>query len=419
MNEIAACVGWDWAEQEHVVSLREAGSTTIETARLKGSAEALHEWANQMLARFGGRAVVIAIDAGRGAVIAAFMGYPHLVLYPINPKAAASLRVALYPSGQKDDPIDSEMLLEMVEKHRDRVRPLNPADPLSRELGLLSEQRRKLDGDRRRAVNRLRDVLKSYYPQAVQLLEDLSTPMACAFLQKWPSLERLQRAREETIVSFFRKHGSRSARKIDARLEIIRSAVPLTQDRALVRAGQATVLASVRVIGSFLDAIASLEAELQEAYMAHPDHDLIDSFPGLGAMLGPRVAAVLGVDRSRYESADSLQCLSGVAPVTRRTGGRNGKATVHRRVRRPVFMHQTFVEWAGCSIAHSPWARAFYQMKRERNPQMRHWAILRELAYKWLRILFQCWQRREPYVEARHAEELVRRGSPVGARLAA
>lgn len=419
MSEVAACVGWDWAEREHVVSLREAGSTGIETRRLEGSAEALHEWANQMLARFAGRTVVIAIDAGRGAVIAAFMGYPHIVMYPINPKAAASLRVALYPSGQKDDPIDSEMLLEMVEKHRDRVRPLNPADPLSRELGLLSEQRRKLDGDRRRAVNRLRDILKSYYPQAVQLLEDLSTPMACAFLQKWPSLAKLQRAREETIVSFFRKHGSRSSAKIERRLEIIRSAVPLTQDRALQSAGERNVCALVPVIRVYLTAIASLESAIAEAYAAHPDHDLIESFPGLGAVLGPRVIAVLGTDRTRYEAAESLQRLSGVAPVTRRTGGRNGTVAVYRRVRRPKFMHQTFVEWAGCSIKHCAWAGAFYQMKREQNPQMGHWAILRELAYKWLRILFQCWQRREPYAEARHVGDLVRRGSPVAARLAA
>jgi hypothetical protein len=419
MSEVAACVGWDWAEKEHVVSLRESGSTAIETRRLKGSAEALHEWANQTLERFGGRTVVVAIDAGRGAVIAAFMGYPHIVLYPINPKAAASLRVALYPSGQKDDPIDSEMLLEMIEKHRDRVRPLNPADPLSRELGLLSEQRRKLDGDCRRTVNRLRDVLKSYYPQAVELLGDLSTPMACAFLEKWPSLASLQRARKETIASFFRKHGSRSSEKIEHRLALIRSAVPLTKDRALLNAGEQIVCALVAVIKTYLPVIADLESAIAEAYAAHADHDLIDSFPGLGPALGPRVIAVLGVDRSRYESAAALQRLSGAAPVTRRTGGRNGKAVVHRRLRRPKFMHQTFVEWAGCSLQHSAWARAFYDMKREQNPQMGHWAALRELAYKWLRILFQCWQRSEPYAEARHVAELVRRGSSVAARLAA
>ena len=419
MSEVAACVGWDWAEREHVVSVREAGGCGIETRRMRGSAEALHEWANEMLGRFEGRTVLVAIDAGRCAVIAAFLGYPHIVLYPINPKAAANLRTALYPSGQKDDPIDSEMLLEMVEKHRDRIRPLNPADPLSRELGLLSEQRRKLDNDRKRTVNRLRDTLKSYFPQAAQLLGDLSTPMACAFLEKWPSLEALQRSRDETIVAFFRHHGSRSSAKIQERLAIIRSAVPLTSDRALLAAGVSNVRALVGVIRAYLDAIADLEATISEAYLAHPDHALIDSFPGLGPVLGPRVVAILGTDRTRYDSAESLQRLSGVAPVTRRTGGRKGLATVHRRLRRPKFMHQTLVEWAGCSIAHSAWARAFYQLKRAQNPQMTHYAILRELAYKWVRILFQCWQQDQKYDEALHQAELARRGSPIAARLAA
>jgi transposase len=419
MEQIAAFVGWDWAEREHVVSVREAGHRGIETTRLNGSAETLHGWANQMLARFQGRTVAIAIDAGRGAVIAAFMGYPHIVIYPINPHAAASLRVALFPSGPKDDPLDSEMLLEMVEKHGDRLRPLNPADPVSRELGLLSEQRRKLTGDRQRTENRLRDTLKGYYPQAVQLLGDLSTPMACAFLRQWPSLEALQRVRAATLVAFFHKHGSRSSAKIEERLAIIGSAVPLTQDRALVRAGMQIVSALVPVLRGYLGAIDALEKAIDATYATHPDHDLIDSFPGLGKILGPRVSAILGTDRRRHDSAESLQRLTGVAPVTRRTGGRKGLALVYRRVRRPKFMHQTLVEWAGCSLEHSAWAKAFYELKREQNPQMSHWAALRALAYKWVRILFECWQKGTHYDETLHQTELVRRGSPVAAKLAA
>ncbi len=418
MEQCAAYVGWDWADREHVLSLRESGSGKIECSRVGGGSEHLHAWAGEMLRRFGGREVAIAIDAGRGAVISAFMGYPHLVMYPVNPKAASSLREALYPSGKKDDPVDSEMLLEMIEKHGDKIRPLNPADARSRELGMLSEERRKFDNDRKRMVNRLRDALKSFYPLVIELFDDLSTPMVCAFITRWPSLQSLQRARETTLVNFFQAHRSRSREKIAQRVALIRQAIPLTSDEALIRSGIERVQAQVMLIGSYLEAIEGLDQAIREGYLAHPEHDLIDSFPGLGAVLGPRVVAVLGSDRTRWESAESLQKMSGVAPVTSRTGGSLGSISVHRRIRRPKFMHQTFVEWAGCSIAFSPWARAFYEMKKEQNPKLRRYVILRALAFKWQRVLFRCWMDGKPYDAAAYERGLVRRGSPLASRLA-
>lgn len=417
MEAFAACVGWDWADDEHVLSLRESGTSKIELRRLGGAPDDLHGWAAEMLGRFAGERIAIAVDAGRGAVISAFINYPHLALYPINPKAAASARDAFYPSGKKDDPVDSEVLLEMIEKHRDRIRPLNPADPLTRQLGILSEHRRKLDDSRKREVNRLRAALKSYYPQALELLDDLSTPMACAFLAKWPSLAHLQRAKDTTIVSFFHEHRSRSKERIEKRIALIRSAVALTTDIALVHTGIVRVTSLACIIRAYLDQIVAVEQEIATMYAEHPEHDLINSFAGLGPVLGPRLVAILGTDRTRFESAESLQQFTGVAPITVQTGGKRGPKSVHRRVRRPRFIHQTLIEWAGCSLVSSGWAKAFYDIKREEHPKASHWSILRRLAYKWLRVLFRCWIENTPYDEGKYQQELIRRGSPIAKRL--
>lgn len=416
MEDLVACVGWDWADKEHVLSLRETGGSRIQLRRLGGRPDDLHGWAAEMLSRFGGRKIAIAIDAGRGAVISAFINYPHLMLYPINPKAAANLREAFHPSGKKDDPVDSEVLLEIVEKHRDRIRPLNPADPLTRQLGILSEHRRKLDDSRKREVNRLRSALKTYYPQVLELFDELSTPMVCDFLAKWPSLIQLQRAKDSTITTFFREHRSRSSELIEKRIALIRSAVTLTSDTALVESGVLRVISLAAVIRTYIEQIERLEARIGTLYAQHPDHDLIDSFAGLGPILGPRVVAILGTDRARFESPESLQQFSGVAPVTHQTGGQRGPKNVQRRIRRPRFIHQTLIEWAGHSINSSGWARAFYDMKREQYPQASHWSILRRLAYKWVRVLHHCWLTNTPYDEAHYQQELVRRGSPIASR---
>ena len=106
-----------------------------------------------------------------------------------------------------------------------------------------------------------------------------------------------------------------------------------------------------------------------------------------------------------------MQRFSGIAPVTRQSGR---KRHVHRRFASctcPHFEHQTFVEWAGQTITKSSWARAYYRQQKARK--VGHWAIVRSLAYKWIRILHRCWINRETYDEARYLRALERAGSPL------
>jgi len=99
---------------------------------------------------------------------------------------------------------------------------------------------------------------------------------------------------------------------------------------------------------------------------------------------------------------------SGIAPVLKRS---DQSTTVHRRFARPLFLHQSFIEYANESIRHSLWARAFYQMQKARKKS--HWVIIRALAYKWIRILYRCWQERTAYDELRYLKSLQKTRSPL------
>lgn len=415
MSRYAAYVGWDWAEQEHELRMRAADSEVVEQRKLASTPAALHGWAAEMRERFEGRPVAVCIETSRGAVIWALMGYEHIVLYPVNPKSAASFRETFYPSGKKDDPVDAAMLLELVDKHADKLRPLNPADAATRSLGILSEHRRKLVHELVRETNRLRTNLKGYFPQALELVGELDTPMSCAFLKRWASVNELRAARPKTLEAFYREHGSRSSNRIEQRIESVRSLVALSEDRAVVDSGVIVTRSLVMVIEALTKAIAQIESPLAALYAGHAEHDLIDSFPGLGMVLGSRVIALLGSDRARFASDEELQRLSGIAPVTKRSGGTHGQIIVQRRLKRSKFLHQTIVEWAGQSIARSVWARAFYDLNKAQGK--RHWVILRSLGYKWVRILFRCWKERCPYDEQKHIEQLSLRGSGIAAHL--
>src|SRR5713226_9805711 len=233
-QEIAVYIGVDWGDERHSVHLQVEGGSTIEHFELEQKPDVLHDWVAQLRQRAGGRKVAIAIEQRKGAVIHALLMYDFLVLYPINPKALARYRQAFRTSGAKDDPADSELLLDLLSKHRDKLRAWIPDTVQVRKLQLLCEQRRKMVNQRVALTNRLTSLLKQYFPQALDWVGDLASLQGCDFLTQWPTLAAVQRARATTLRQFYRAHNCRKTDVIEARLAAIASARPLTTDTAVV-----------------------------------------------------------------------------------------------------------------------------------------------------------------------------------------
>src|SRR5215472_10419495 len=135
--------------------------------------------------------------------------------------------------------------------------------------------------------------------------------------------------------------------------------------------------------------------KIDELARAHPDNALMNSFPGAGSALAPRLMAAMGSQRERCQTAQEIQCYSGIAPVVASSGQQRW---VHWRWACPKFLRQTFHEWALHSLAYSPWARKYYEHQRAKGK--RHNTAIRALAFKWIRVLFRCWKERKPYDEA-------------------
>ena len=147
-TEFAAYIGIDWADQKHDICLQEAGSNQIESLQLDHKPDSISNWVSQLRQRFQGKPIAIALEQKRGGLLYLLMHYEFIVLYPVNPRALSSYREAFATSGAKDDPVDAGLLQEMVRLHRDKLRPWTPDDPLTRELSLLVEYRRRLIDDR-------------------------------------------------------------------------------------------------------------------------------------------------------------------------------------------------------------------------------------------------------------------------------
>ena len=405
-EEFAAYIGIDWADQTHFLSLCEADSQKVERYKLDHKPEALVQWISELQQRFPGRRVALALEQSRGALVYALMKYEFLVLYPVNPKALAKFREAFYVSGAKDDPIDSDLLLEMVTKHRDRLRAWQPDDELTRTITLLVEHRRELVNTQTRLTNRVTDLLKLYFRQALDWAGDLATVQACDFLERWPTLAKVQQATTTELLQFYRVHGCRRAALIEQRLRQIETAHPLTTDGAVITASVAMVQASIGQLRPLMLSIKQMDKQIADLFATHEDHELFSSFPGAGAVFAPRLLSAVGANRNRFTAAEEIQQLSGIAPVIERSGK---TCFVHRRFACPKFLRQSFHEYAGQSIRSSPWARAHYDLQRQRGKG--HHAAVRSLAFRWIRIIFRCWQDRVPYSEETYQQALRRRGS--------
>ena len=127
----------------------------------------------------------MAIEGTRGAIFPVLLDRPWLHLWAGHPATSARYRAAFTPSGAKDDGPDAQVLLELLQRHRDKLTPLSLADAATCQLAGLCEARRDLVDRRTQLLNQLTACLKKYYPQALSLVgENLASSLALDFLGK-------------------------------------------------------------------------------------------------------------------------------------------------------------------------------------------------------------------------------------------
>ena len=133
-DEFAAFIGLDWADTKHDICLQVAGSDKREFQVLEHRPEVIEAWAMDLLQRFQGRPIAIALELNKGPIVEALRKYDGLVLFHINPMMLARYREAFTPSRAKNDPTDAELQLDLLLRHRDKLKPLAPQSPEMRAL---------------------------------------------------------------------------------------------------------------------------------------------------------------------------------------------------------------------------------------------------------------------------------------------
>lgn len=406
-------IGIDWSDEKHDYCLCPAEGGEVEHGVVLHDPVHLHGWVRQLRERYPEGRFAVCLETSRGALVEVLRGYSFIDVFPLNPISSNRFRESMYPSLSKDDPMDAALILEILRKHGDRLRKMPEADPTMRLLDGLVQGRRRSVEARVKLVHRLVDILKGYYPQAIDMAGVMGDKMSLDFLRRWPTWESVAKARPSTLERFYHAHGSRSESGIRARLEVHASSVALCSDAVTIELGVLEMQSLVLQLDRLNEVIATYEKNIRTVYERVEQKPVCDSIPGAGKAMAPRLAVAMGCYALLCENAQELAAYSGVAPLLQRSGKIK---RIGKRYRMPKFLHQTFVELALWSINHSAWARAYYRHRKDVLKQA-HWAILRSLAFKWIRIIFKCWQTGTPYDETAYIASLKMRGSPLAKAL--
>src|SRR6266436_5199325 len=367
-------VGIDWASQTHAVCVLDPRGHLHWQGTVPHTSEGLAALLGR-LRRFRRRGPVrVALERPSGLLVDTLVDAGFEVV-PIHPNALKASRPRYSAAGGKSDPGDAFILADVLRTDGHRLRPLHPPSDDTRALRALVRGREDLVAQRVALANQLRALLERFWPGAAAIFADIASPIALAFLTRYPTPHRAARLGERRLAQFLGQHaycGRRPVAELLARLH----RAPASQ------VGQAEAEASGDIVRAIVAVLGPLVAHIQHLSAA------------IAAAL---ILAELGDDRARFSTDDQLAAEAGLAPVTQASGKHHAvvfRWACNKRLRRAL------TTFADNSRHASRWAALGYQRARARG--CRHPHAIRILARAWARVLWRCWQDRTPYDITRH-----------------
>ena len=403
-------VGIDWADGQHEYVMMDPRGI-VHRGDFEQSPEGIATLLDRWQRDFPNVMVEVCLETSRGPLIHGLLEHRQVRIYPVNPNALANYRKAFAHGGGRTDPVDANLILQFLLHYRQQLRELNRNHPLTRELSLLCEDRRQFVEQRVVLGQQLKALVKGYFPAILALKPaKIYADFILRLLRKYPTLEQVQAAGRNKLRKLF--FGAGAKHKIEERLDLLLRAQPLSRDEVLLRTSGRRVQTICDQLLTLNQAIRDYDREIKQLLQQHQDYRTVQTLP-CGATSQARLIAALGDDRGRYRSAEELASATGIAPLTTQSGKMR---YVSSRWACSKFLRQTFHEFAGISIKRSSWAKAYYeqQLSRGKSPQ----TAKRALAFKWIRIIYRCWQSREAYDEARYVTRLHATQSPLAVQLA-
>ena len=388
--------GIDWASRAHAVCIIDQPGRVRWQGAVPHTAAGLTELVSRLRRVRGRGGLRVALERPSGLLVDTLVDAGFEVV-PIHPNALKATRPRYSAAGGKSDPGDAFILADLLRTDGHRFPTLRPPSDETRALRALVRGRDDLVAQRLALANQLRALLERFWPGAAAIFADVDSPIALAFLTRYPTPQSAAHLGEKRLARFLRQHAYCGRRPVTDLLARLRQAPPSQVGEAEAEASAEVVRALVAVLSPLLAHLQQLSAAIDAALPQHPDGPLVQSLPRSGTVNAAQILAELGDDRARFASDEQLAAEAGLAPVTHASGKHRAVAfrwACNKRLRRAL------TTFADNSRHASRWAALVYQRARARG--CRHQHAVRILARAWVRILWRCWQDRAPYDVTRH-----------------
>jgi len=385
--------GLDWASRTHAVCVIDERGTVCKQFDVAHNAAGLAELQRHLAAC--GKPPV-AIERPSGLVVDTLIE-AGLTVVPIHPNAVKATRPRYRSHGAKSDATDAYLLADLLRTDGHRFKPLMPQSDEIHALRALVRGRDDLVATRVQLANQLRTLLESFWPGAAAIFAEIDSPIALAFIERFPTPDSAARLGPKRMAAFCAQHaysGRRSPQELLARLR--QAPVPVCAKLQMQANGE-LAHGLARTLEPLVEQIRLLTNRIEHHVASLDDGRILMSFPRAGRVCAAQILAELGSVRERFDSDERLAAEAGVAPVTYQSGKSRAVsfrwACNHR-------LRAALTCLANNSRHASAWAAHIYAQARARGCDHPH--AVRILARAWVRVIWRAWIDRKPYQPELH-----------------
>jgi transposase len=390
MTSCSYLAGIDWASEAHAVCVLDAAGSVQLRLEIEHSREGIERLIGQLRSFERNGGLAIAIERPSGVLVDALIE-AGLRVVPIHPNVLKASRPR-YRGAGKNDPGDAYMLADLLRTDGHRFRPLEPQCDEIRALRALVRTRDDLVAERVALANQLRSLLESFWPGAVEIFTEIESPIALAFVARYPTPQSAAHLGEKRLAGFLAQHSYCGRRPVAALLERLRSAASGCAGELEAEAKGELARSLASILERLVAELAKLSARIEHTVADLADGQIIMSFPRSGRICAAQILAELGSVRERFPSEAQLAAEAGVAPVTFQSGKQRAvtfRWACNHRLRRALTC------FADQSRHANRWAADIYHRARSRGCDHPH--AIRILARAWVRVLWRAWFTSTPY----------------------